>query len=176
LPPVDPTLDATLAYLDSTPSVVRSLIEDIDGSDLRRHPEGTGWTVDGHHFEWSLLQHLCHWRDLECEAYGLRIDRLQREVEPFLPDWDGDRVAAKRDYDAEDAASAIADFESARRANVAAARAALASGRLRRGEMEGVGKVTVVELLGFMQVHDRGHVAAVQQLRDFLRRGAPHGR
>jgi len=169
-------IDDTLESLDHTPALVRSLLQDLDPDDLRRHPVGTGWTVDGHHFEWSLLQHLCHWRDLEREAYGLRIDRLQREIEPFLPDWDGDRIAANRDYDAADAASVVADFESARRANVAAARAALGSGRLGQGEMEGVGPVTVVELLGFMLAHDRGHIAAAQQLRDFLRRGVPHGR
>ena len=161
-------IDDTFESLARTPALVRSLLQDLDPSDLRRHPLGTGWTVDGHHFEWSLLQHLCHWRDLEREAYGVRIERLQREPEPFLPDWDGDRVAAERDYDAAEAASVLADFEVARHANVASARTAMASGRLGRGELEGAGPVSVRELLGFMQMHDTGHVAAVARLRDWL--------
>ncbi len=52
--------------------------------------------------EFSLLEHLCHLRDLEEEAYAVRIQRILSEDNPFLPDVDGGKLAQEREYQRQD--------------------------------------------------------------------------
>ncbi len=54
----------------------------------------------------SLVEHACHLRDLEREGYLLRFMRLLAESYPVLEGFEGERVAADRDYLAQDAIAA----------------------------------------------------------------------
>jgi len=46
----------------------------------------------------SPVEQCWHLAELEREGFGARIRRLLDEAEPFLPDFDGARLARERDY------------------------------------------------------------------------------
>ena len=80
------------AFLEETPEVVKSLTGNLTAKELRRKP-----TIE----EFSFLEHVCHLRDIEREGYGVRIAKLLSEEQPFLPDIDGDKLAAERNYNSQ---------------------------------------------------------------------------
>jgi hypothetical protein len=113
----------------------------------------------------SVVEHACHLRDLEEEGYTLRIRRILREDDPELADFDGAVVAAGRDYLTQDLATALRDFESARKSNIETLSALPASALDRTGQLAGKGTVTLHHLAQLMLEHDAGHSA---ELRDLL--------
>ena len=64
-----------------------------------------------------------HLADLEREGYGLRIERLLREVDPVLADFDGARLARERAYRSRSLTEGLAAFRHARSRNLARLRA-----------------------------------------------------
>jgi len=48
--------------------------------------------------EFSVLENICHLRDLELQGYTPRIRRILAEADPDLADFDGARVAAESSY------------------------------------------------------------------------------
>ena len=51
--------------------------------------------------KWSILEILCHMRDMEREAYIERYTRILSENEPALPDLDGEALASGDEGDGE---------------------------------------------------------------------------
>src|SRR5260370_33018590 len=88
----------------------------------------------------ALVEHLWHMADLEREGFGARIARLMAEDDPFLPDFDGERMAREREYLRKDAASGLAAFAAARAENLA--RLLAAPDPARAGRQESVGAVS----------------------------------
>ena len=158
-------------FLIATPQRLEFILDGLNDEDSRWHPVGEGWTVLGHHVGWSIVQHVCHLRDLEIEGYGPRLVRLGCEDHPFMPDFVGDRLAAERDYDAQDVHAALASFRAARLLSVESARIALLKPSA-RGTLESVGEIDVPQLLGFMREHDEGHLEALERLMAEQRRQA----
>src|SRR6266446_4517629 len=62
----------------------------------------------------ALVEHAGHIADLEREGFGERVRRLIAEEDPFLPNFDGERIAREREYLMLDLAPAIAAFTAAR--------------------------------------------------------------
>ena len=75
----------------------------------------------------------------------------------MLPDFDGARVAAERNYRARSLAEGIAAFAAARAANIAALRAVPAPFWDRAGRQEGVGRLTLLDIPRMMREHDLSH-------------------
>lgn len=123
--------------------------------------------------EFSLVEHVCHVRDLEREGFGIRIERLLREVNPALPDFDGAAIALARDYNSGDFADALDEFRTARSANVARLAGLDANELARSGTQEGVGRVSLGDIPGKMQEHDEAHRAEILALRERLDEGLP---
>src|SRR5205823_8808912 len=71
----------------------------------------------------AFVEHCWHLADLEREGFGSRIDRLVAEDDPFLPDFDGEKIAAERQYLVLPVDQAIAAFAAARAGNLATLRA-----------------------------------------------------
>ena len=46
----------------------------------------------------AFVEHCWHLADLERLGFGSRVERLLAEERPFLPDFDGEKVAAERQY------------------------------------------------------------------------------
>src|SRR5690242_7932071 len=102
-------LDDQIAVLSRAPETIAGLIISLSAADLQR-PQADG--------TFSITETLCHLRDLEAEAYAIRISRILDEANPVLPDFDGSRVAIERNYNSQDARQALRQFAETRRANV----------------------------------------------------------
>ena len=65
--------------------------------------------------KWSILEIVCHMRDMEREAYLARYRRILAEDNPPLPDIDGDTIALERDYRAQSLAAVLRDWSKLRK-------------------------------------------------------------
>ncbi len=147
---------ASLQFLQETPAKLSKLIEGLSDSQLRlRNSDG----------DFSVLENICHLRDLEREGYEPRIDRILTKPNPTLPDFDGGRIAAERNYNAEDPATALQEFTTTRLQNLQRLRAADAEQIQRTGTLEGVGLVTLARLTEMMREHDEGHLEDLRVIR-----------
>ena len=113
--------------------------------------------------EFSVLENICHLRDIEIEGYGVRIQRILSEENPFLSDIDGSRLAIERDYNKQSLSDALASFSSARRQNLDVLNNSAVDFE-RTGELEGVGSVTLRKLLEMMFEHDQGHIEELRRV------------
>ena len=111
----------------------------------------------------SPVEHCWHLADLEREAFGERLRRLLSEDEPFLPDFDGARVARERDYRSRSLEEALAAFRSAREANLARFASLKADDWPRAGTQEGIGRVAVCDLPVMIAEHDAAHAAEIAE-------------
>jgi uncharacterized damage-inducible protein DinB len=121
----------------------------------RAEPEGV----------FSPVEHCWHLADLELEGYGARIERLLREIEPALLDFDGARIAEERQYRTKSLPEAIEAFREARNRNLAAFAALSEEDWLRSGRQEGVGPVALSDLPSMMAEHDRAHRVEIEAWR-----------
>jgi len=158
----DPDFTALLNFLDETPNQLANSTAGLTNSELR---------LQNSPDEFSVLENICHLRDLELQGYTPRIRRMLAEVEPALADFDGARVAAESSYNNEQPDFALQAFETARRENVEVLRA-LTEGQLKReGILAGVGTITLRRLAEMMREHDEGHLADLRALRRRIERG-----
>jgi hypothetical protein len=109
----------------------------------------------------SPVEQCWHLADLERDGFGVRIRRLLGEEDPYLPDFDGTRVAKEREYVKRSLADGIAAFRDARAANLATLRALPAAEWSRTGTQEGVGRVALCDLPHMMAEHDAAHRAEI---------------
>ena len=140
--------------LGSMPVFLASVLASVAREDLVRQP------APG---EFSLVEHACHLRDLEREGYLVRVRRMLSEHEPALAPFDGDAVAAARDYPAQDAFAAAREFAAARRELLAQV-APLTPAQLAREGTFGERRVCFADVIAMMVEHDRGHRAEIEQL------------
>jgi len=109
----------------------------------------------------SPVEQVWHLADLEREGFGERIRRLKTEPTPRLPDFDGARIAAERDYRARSLHDGLAAFAAARRANLDALPPTESALWSNSGTQEGVGAVSLCDVPLFMQQHDASHRAEI---------------
>ncbi len=151
-------------FLDSlalTPAAIAELVEGL--SDIRSRAKDS---VD----EFSIVENVCHLRDIEIEGYTVRINRILGEANPTLADIDGSRLAVERNYNDQSANQALREFQSARLANVEVLRGVDEEQLSREGVLEGVGIITLQKLLSMMRDHDEDHLSEIRILRRRLTR------
>lgn len=141
--------------LTAWPPMLRKLLESVPHEKLTQRSAAGGF---------ALVEHVWHLADLEVEGYGVRLRRLLDETNPSLPDFQGDIVAAERDYIRLPLAAGLDRFEQARMKNAALIASASEEERLREGEQEGVGTVTFARVAQMMDEHDREHAIEVMAL------------
>lgn len=112
----------------------------------------------------SLVEHLCHLRDLEAEGYQPRIRRLLQEDLPTLHEIDGSQWAVERRYAQQSAPQALQAFTRLRGQTLAMLREALPLHAGRRGLFGGFGIVTLAGLAHEMLRHDQGHLEEIEAL------------
>jgi hypothetical protein len=113
----------------------------------------------------SLHEHVWHLRDIEVLGYSRRLRALANESEPFLADLDGTRLAVEGRYHELPLERGLAEFVEARESNRAFARLLPLASFGRRGEMEGVGCLTLAELIELWRNHDAGHADELAAFR-----------
>lgn len=144
--------------LESMPGFVAAALESA--------PPGTLGTraVQG---EFALVEHACHLRDLDRDAYLLRVRRILEEPDPVLEPFHGEVIAAERNYRAQDAHRAAREFAAARR-ELTALLAAASATELQRRATFGERPITLRGLVAMMEEHDRGHREEIERLLDRL--------
>ena len=135
--------------LQQTPEKVRALTTGVSDH---------GLCVKNSPAEFSILEHVCHLRDIEVEGYVPRVKRILSEEKPALPDIDGSRLAMVRDYNRENLASVLKAFSQARDANVRLLQNVSEHQLNREGELEGKGTITLGQLLNMQREHDEEHL------------------
>lgn len=155
-------LQEVLQFLHETSHTIYELIDGLPDSDLR-------WRNSYDQF--SLLENICHLRDIEAEAYAIRINRILEESNPFLPDVDGTRLATERRYNSLNADAALHSFTASRAENLRKLEGAAAGQLEREGTLEGVGKLTLGRLAEMMREHDEAHIEDLRVLRQQLKPG-----
>ena len=150
-----------LQFLNETPDKLANFAAGLSDAELQFQslPE-----------EFSVLENICHLRDLELQGYRPRISRILAEANPALADFDGARVAAGSSYNSEPPTQALQAFQTARRENVATLRAATEAQLEREGTLQGVGSISLRRLAELMREHDEGHLADLRGLRRRIER------
>jgi DinB family protein len=141
--------------LEETVEALQKLVSELPEKDLRWKPSET---------EFSVLEHVCHLRDIEEEGYAVRIQKLLTEKEPFLPDIDGAKLAEERSYNSQESRPALLGFARARKANVRVLEHLSLDQLKRSGTFEKVGSVSLERLLLMMLEHDQEHLRELSDL------------
>ncbi|MDQ6653658.1 MAG: DinB family protein [Acidobacteriota bacterium] len=153
-----------LQFLQETSNRISKLIHGLADSELR-------WR--NCYDQFSVLENICHLRDIEAEAYSIRINRILKESNPFLPDVDGKRLATERRYNSLDADVALHSFAASRTENLRKLEGLVAEQLERAGTLEGVGRLTLGRLAEMMREHDEGHIEELRMLRQQLKQHHP---
>lgn len=149
-------LQEVIDALTKTPETVADLVKNLSAPDLRvkNSPE-----------EFSVIENVCHLRDIEIEGYTARINGILTENNPFLPDIDGSRLAVERDYHRQSLSEALQAFAVARNKNTQTLSSLATEQFDREGTLEGVGSVTIRELVRMMRNHDADHLVQLSSIR-----------
>lgn len=149
-----------LNALERTPAEIAELLSAISPHNINFRPSAE---------EFSILESVCHLRDIEVEGYSVRIRRLLEEDNPQLEDIDGAQLAALRDYNSQRLEQALQEFKTARMENVELLRTVDQHDLGRRGNLEGTGEITVRSLIAMMAQHDEDHIDDLRRARRLLR-------
>lgn len=152
-------LQSLVGFLAATPASVSRLVQNLSRSEARWKPSAQAF---------SALEQVCHLSDLEREGYGVRIERLIGEEQPLLPDFDGGKIAAERDYNKRQLELMLDAFADSRAANLRALNKLSLADFERSGTLETVGHITLETLLVKMREHDEGHLQELNELREQL--------
>ncbi len=142
------------------PLVLEDELKRLTDSELRQRPKENYF---------SLLEQVCHLRDIEVEGYARRLTLLLAEDHPTLHDLDGAALAKVRDYNAQAFLPALGAFQAARHANLLRLERMHERDLGRSGHLEKVGEITVGKLLELWVAHDREHRKEIEDLLDYLR-------
>jgi len=151
----------SMVALMNMPNAVGEMVRSLTDAELRRKPSQD---------EFSALEHVCHLRDIEREAYKVRIEKLLHEQDPFLSNFDGSRIAQERDYNSESLDASLAALADSRQSNMALFAGATDTDYNKSGRCEGVGPITLASLLLMMKAHDGEHL---RELNDLIGRLQP---
>jgi len=145
-----------LNSLEQAPANIAELVEGLSAEQSRFRSSAE---------EFSIVENVCHLRDIEIEGYTLRINRILAEAKPDLADIDGGRLAVERHYNHQSLDQGLSAFQHARLANVDVLRGLETNQLKREGTLEGLGTVTLQKLVSMMCEHDEGHLADIKILR-----------
>jgi hypothetical protein len=146
-----------LEVLRSTPSRLKALLEGVPRSVALWAP------APG---KWSILEIVCHMRDMEREAYLARYERILAEDEPRLPDVDGDVYSLELDYRAEALVPALREWARLRRESLRLLSRVKGPGWDRAGVHETAGRLSMA---GFLRRHavgnDEAHLGQIEAIK-----------
>jgi hypothetical protein len=144
-----------LDQLKDMPQFLRERASKLPDLRFRQRPRAGGF---------AFVEQVWHLADLEREGFGQRIRRLREELNPALPDFDGERNARERNYLQLDLAEGLTRFSRAREDNLAALGALAPAEWERAGEQQGVGRVSLSDIPRMMAEHDGSHRKEIEEL------------
>jgi uncharacterized damage-inducible protein DinB len=142
-----------LEILRSTPARLKAALKGVPKAVLL-------WTpAPG---KWSILEIVCHLRDMERDAYLTRYRRILAEDTPTLPDIDGDTYALEYDYRSQKLTEVLRDWTRLRRETLKLLAAAKRADWERAGVHETAGRLTVADFLGrHAHGNDQAHLGQI---------------
>ncbi len=140
--------------LEQTPRLVRNIVSLAHDIDRKK----------GDFF--SIRENVAHLRDIDILGYAVRVRRVLEEENPSLADVPGDKLAIERQYATLAIEPELADFEISRASSMELLLATPDAMLERSGELEGVGRVTLRDLLVRWIEHDQGHLEEMRGLME----------
>lgn len=158
---------ALIAGIAATPSKLEALVTSTARDAWTRRPYNGGF---------SLLEHVCHLRDIDADGYCQRVERILTDERPDLLDIDGDALAEQRGYQNQDLVEALSSFCSTRRQLAQRLSGLVPAERCRSGRLAGHLEVTIEGLVQLILAHDREHLCQLEALcTGSIRAGYPGG-
>ncbi|HEX7200713.1 MAG TPA: helix-turn-helix transcriptional regulator [Dongiaceae bacterium] len=148
-----------IAALAAMPSKLKDIVAVIPRDAWTQRPGNGGF---------SLVEHVCHLRDIDEDGYRERVARILAEERPSLPDIDGDALARERDYQSQDLEAALSAFAAARWQISARLAKLTPEERRRTGLMAAIREITIDGVVGAMMAHDSEHIDQLSELRGLL--------
>ena len=141
--------EAILGIMLSTPAVLQSLSLSLSEKDWRHEPT---------HNDWAMNEIVCHLGDTEREIHTLQMNLMLERPDAFIPRPDTSVWASEREYLNIDGVAALAEFASARLANLNTLLKLNETTWSRKARHAIFGPTNFLEVLGFMANHDQMHI------------------
>jgi hypothetical protein len=154
-----------LDTLRGTPAALKAALKGIPRAELL-------WTpAPG---KWSILEIVCHLRDMEQDAYLARYRRILEEETPHLPDADGDVYSLENDYRSQKLSEVVRDWTRLRREVLRLLSKVKREEWERAGIHETAGRLTMADFvrrhaIGNDEAH-LGQIAAIRRRFEILSR------
>ncbi len=152
LTPSFKTTDSVLGVLSATPAAMNGLLCGMDESAWAHEPSAE---------DWAMIEIVCHMRDTEREIHQMQIKLFSEQNEPFIPRPDTSVWASQRHYLHENGASALKEFNDARRETLNLLSQIPADAWTRKARHAIFGPTNFLEVIAFMADHDRMHVQQI---------------
>ncbi len=141
--------EAILGIMASTPAVLQSLSSALSDENWRHEPTRN---------DWAMNEIVCHLRDTENEIHALQLNLMLERPDAFIPRPDTSVWASEREYLNIDGALALAEFASARLANLDKLRKLDDQIWSRKARHAIFGPTNFLEVMGFVADHDQMHI------------------
>ena len=151
-------LKAVLEILATTPQKLRREISTLSSREMRTPPASGKWSVG------EVLAHLA---DVEETGMRARVAAMIEQQNPTLPMFDQEARAVDLEYNSIDPRRSLGSLERQRRANVKWLRKLRPAQLKRRGIHEGVGQISVEELITEWAFHDLGHLKQILEIKRY---------
>lgn len=116
--------------------------------------------------KWSILEIVCHMRDMEREAYLGRYERILAENDPKLPDIEGEALAIERDYRSQGLAAVLRDWAGLRKQNLKLLKGVKGPAWQRVGVHATAGRLSMEDLLRRHAVgNDEAHLGQIDAIK-----------
>lgn len=116
--------------------------------------------------KWSILEIVCHMRDMEREAYLGRYERILAENDPKLPDIEGEALAIERDYRSQGLAAVLRDWAGLRKQNLKLLKGVKGPAWQRVGVHSTAGRLSMEDLLRRHSVgNDEAHLGQIDAIK-----------
>lgn len=144
-----------LQQLADMPQQVMQRLATLSTSQRTQRPAGTAF---------SALEHLCHLRDLDRDAFLPRVQAMLQQQQAELRGVNGSVWATERDYQTQDWQQAADGVAAARQALLAVLQGCDAAAQARIAVWEGKRRLTLAELVADMAEHDATHLQEIDEL------------
>jgi FMN phosphatase YigB (HAD superfamily) len=146
---------AISATLKSTPAAIASLLDGLEDSRIINRPLPR---------EWSILETLCHLRDVDREVFLPRIEKVLTETNAMVSGVIADAWAEERKYRQQDPRQVLADFTQARMELLEIISGFNSEDWMKTARHIDLGPTSMKELLKISARHDRLHIQIIYSL------------
>ncbi|MBN2551047.1 MAG: HAD-IA family hydrolase [Anaerolineales bacterium] len=147
--------EAMLAILRSTPAAMDGMLRGL---------AVPAWTRQPFAGEWSLVEVICHLRDVDQEVNLERVRKVVDETNPFIPGKDTDPWAVERGYNQQNGEQALQEFTATRLKLLDLLENLPAEGWRRPARHAIFGPTLLSELVNIIASHDRLHIQQIYTL------------